>query len=154
MSYNNGEDPFSDLSNFRPLPGTYTLPEEDPFTATTLAPEQPTAAKRGRAKRTKAKVELLKFVQAPIPWKQRLIGTRGSTYDLALELLAESWLTGKNTVVVSNILAERVSLSRDAKWRALQQLEERGLIRLERETKKAGRATLLLSEKSDNLSEN
>jgi predicted ArsR family transcriptional regulator len=99
-------------------------------------------------------VELLKFVQVPIPWIQRLIGTKGSTHDLALELLAESWLTGKNTVVVSNILAERVSLSRDAKWRALQQLEERGLIRLERETKKAGRATLLLSEKSDNLSEN
>jgi hypothetical protein len=143
MSYNNGDDPFSDLSNFRPLPGTYTLPAEDPFTATTLAPEQPKATKRGETKRTKAKKELLKFVQVPAPWKQRLVGARGPTYDLAMELLAENWLTGKNPVVVSNILAERVSLSREVKRRALLQLEARGLIRAVREGNQAARVSLL-----------
>jgi hypothetical protein len=141
MSYDNGEDPFSDLSKFQPLPGTYTLPEDIPFKATTLAPGQPTVAKR-KAKRN-AKEELLKFVQVPIPWKQRLSGARGTTYDLALELLAERWLTGKNTVVVSNVLAERVGLSRMSKHRALLQLEELGLIQLEQEANKAGRASLL-----------
>jgi hypothetical protein len=139
----NGEDPFSDISKFQPLPGTYTLPEDNPLKATTSAPEQPSATKRGKTKRDRAKQELLKFVQVPIPWKQRLVGVRGTTYDLALELLAESWLTGKNTVVVSNILAERVSLSRMSKHRALVQLEESGLIQLEQEPKKAARATLL-----------
>jgi hypothetical protein len=106
-------------------------------------PQPEAVGKPVKAKRGRGKEERIQFVLVPALWKRQLVGVRGGTYDLALELLTESWLTGEKTVPVSNILADRVGLNREAKRRALSQLVDRSLIRLSQDGQQAPRATLL-----------
>jgi hypothetical protein len=105
------------------------------------------AEARSRTARTAKSVlsrrDKIKFIRLPPFWKQQLVGARGTTYDLAWELLSEHWLTGEETIAVSNILAGRVRLVRESKRKALTQLAERGVIQLTQEGQQAPRATLL-----------
>jgi hypothetical protein len=80
------------------------------------------------------------YVQVPWPWVERLQSAkRISTYKLAHLLLYENWKTGGRPLVLSNVLAAEVGLCRQAKWRALRELEWLGLVRLERRKGRAPR---------------
>jgi hypothetical protein len=83
------------------------------------------------------------YTRMPEAWKLRLLGSGGSTYRLAIELLYLHWQNGGQPVVVSNKVAKAVKLSARAKGIALANLKRLGLIRVKQEPGKAPRVTLL-----------
>jgi hypothetical protein len=84
------------------------------------------------------------YVQFPWAWIDRLQSAkRVSTYRLALLAVYESWRTGSRTIVLSNVISRAEGLSRRSKWNALAELEELGMIRVERHSGRAPRVTLL-----------
>jgi hypothetical protein len=132
MSYNNGEDPFADLSNFRPLPGTFTLPEDLPFKATTSTPKQARAKTKSAAP----------FVKVPLTWVEKLReAKRAATHVVAYHVLYEWWKKPGEPVTASNVAFP--SLSRQQKARAVAELETLGLVKVERQGSKAPRVTPL-----------
>ena len=83
------------------------------------------------------------YVQVPWSWVERLqLAKRVCTYKLAHLLLYEGWKNGGKPLVLSNVLAAEVGLCRQAKWRGLAELEELGLVRLERRKGRAPRIVL------------
>jgi hypothetical protein len=83
------------------------------------------------------------YVQFPWTWFQQMGSVRsGSTYRLALLLLYEHWRTGGQPIVLSNILCKEEGLSRWAKWRALTELRELGLVRVEHRGKQSPRVNV------------
>lgn len=83
------------------------------------------------------------FVQVPVLWIERLTGARHlATYRVALHLLYLSWKANSQSVVLSNGALAKEGVPRRQKWRALRELEQRGLIAIERRQRKAPRVTL------------
>jgi hypothetical protein len=84
------------------------------------------------------------FVKVPWVWVDRLQTTaRGSTYRLALILLYEHWRTGGRTIAVPNTFARKEGLSARSKWNALKELEQMGLITVERRRRRSPQVSLL-----------
>ena len=72
------------------------------------------------------------FVIVPWTWVERLNGAQGKTYSVAHHLLYLSW-KGKGTPIkLPNGMLQIDGISRASKWRALAELEQRGLINIER----------------------
>jgi hypothetical protein len=88
------------------------------------------------------------FVQVPWEWVPCLRTRSGNTYHLALVLLYAFWRTGGQPVVLSNGFAYAEGLSRRSKWRALAELQELGLVRVERAPRKSPRVTPLFTSPS------
>ena len=57
---------------------------------------------------------------------------RGATWRLALFILYEHWRTGGRKIKLTNVMAAEVGVSPDAKGRALEDLEQAGLVEVER----------------------
>jgi len=114
--------------------------QRDPFDVEALRvdPEQ-VARKPGKRKKWQRH-----FVNVPWEWVRRPQGTKhaGSVYPLAHLLLYEDWHAGGRPIVLSNALAAEVGLSRPSKWRALNELEELGLVQVKRQARKAPRVTV------------
>ena len=75
------------------------------------------------------------FIQVPLPWLKVLEGASGPACRLALHLAYLNWRNWKGRgapVALSNNVARGVGLDRRAKWRALRELELRGLVSVER----------------------
>ena len=73
------------------------------------------------------------FVQVPFGWIERLAGASGQTWHLAMHLLYLRWKVGADKrVKLANGMLQIDGISRATKWRALAELEARGLIRIER----------------------
>jgi hypothetical protein len=83
-----------------------------------------------RAKRRKREGH---FIQVPLLWLEKLDGASGQTYQLALHLAYLSWREKGGAIVLSNASARSVGVSRRTKWRALRELERRGLVQIERQ---------------------
>jgi len=82
-------------------------------------------------------------VQFPWTWIECLkAAKRISTYRLALLLVYEHWRTGGKPIVLSNIIAKEEGLSRRGKWRALAELEQLGLVTVQRQRRQAPRLIL------------
>jgi hypothetical protein len=77
------------------------------------------------------------FVMVPFSWLDRLKGASGRTYRLALLLLHLSWRTKGGPVKLANGMLKLDGVSRYSKWRALTELERRGLITVERRFRKS-----------------
>ncbi len=74
-----------------------------------------------------------KFIMVPMTWRERLTGATGSTILVALDLLYLAWKGGKGKAVkLPNGMLKHDGISRQSKWRALDDLELRGLITVER----------------------
>jgi hypothetical protein len=88
-------------------------------------------------KKAKPKKWTRQFVRVPWGWVEKLGKTkRVSTYRLALLLLYEYWRKGDGKpLVLSNVLAAEVELSRQTKWLGLNELKELGLVRFEEKRK-------------------
>lgn len=83
------------------------------------------------------------YVQFPWEWVERLqAAKRISTYRLALVLVYESWRLGGRPITLSNVAALAEGLSPRSKWRALAELEQLGLIKVERRRRHAPRVSL------------
>lgn len=77
------------------------------------------------------------FVQVPWAWVERLSGAAGHTYLVALHLLYLHWKGNGAPIKLPNGLLKIDGVSRQSKWRALADLERRGLIVVERRHSKA-----------------
>jgi hypothetical protein len=76
------------------------------------------------------------FIMVPWTWVEKLEGAPGQTYRTALLLLYEHWRQGK-PIKLNNRMLETIGVSRYSKWRALPDLEGRGLIAVERRPKRS-----------------
>ena len=77
------------------------------------------------------------FIQVPFGWLERLEGATGKTYALALHLLYRSWRNGGRPFTLANGMLKIDGISRASKWRALPELERRGLILVERRPRRS-----------------
>jgi hypothetical protein len=90
------------------------------------------ASRRARARRRE------RFVQIPLAWVDRLqTSGRGSTYQVAIRLLLEHWRNHGQPVKLANVTLAKAGVLRASKWRALRELEQLGLIAIERRPGKA-----------------
>jgi hypothetical protein len=86
-----------------------------------------------------------KFIRVPWEWVDRLKTTnRGSTYRLALLLIYEYWRTGGRPIRLSNAMLAGDGVTRKSKWRALRELEQLELVKIERRPRKSPVVTLLM----------
>jgi hypothetical protein len=72
------------------------------------------------------------FVIVPWTWVERLNGAQGKTYSVAHYLLYLSWKNKGAPIKLPNGMLQTDGISRASKWRALAELEQRGLINIER----------------------
>ena len=77
------------------------------------------------------------FVKVPWPWVERLNGAAGQTYKVALCLLYLHWKGRGEPVKLANGMLQIDGVSRQAKWKALNDLEHRGLIAVERRQRRS-----------------
>lgn len=101
-----------------------------------LTPEQIAAH---AVKVTPAKVRKRRdhFVQIPFTWVERLNGVSGKGCVLALHLTYLHWRNRGKPFALSNGMLEFDGISRASKWRGLVELEDRGLITIERRPSKS-----------------
>jgi hypothetical protein len=72
------------------------------------------------------------FAQVPWDWIETLDGAAGQTYRVALYLLYLHWKDGGKPIKFATSTLRSDGVSRQSKWRALVDLERRGLISIER----------------------
>jgi hypothetical protein len=72
------------------------------------------------------------FIMVPFDWLERLNGASGQVHTLALHLLYLRWKGKGAPVKLPNGMLKIDGINRRAKWRALAELEHRGLISIER----------------------
>jgi hypothetical protein len=110
-------DPFSDLSVLRLDPSK-------------LEP-RPKSAPAKKAWRRQ-------FIKFPWAWMDQLRTARHVvTYRIALYLVYEHWRNGRRPVTLSNVAMAREGVAPGTKWRGLKELEQAGLIRIERRPRKS-----------------
>jgi hypothetical protein len=98
----------------------------DPFDLNKLRVSIDQAQQINRPKRKKWRRQWVRF---PWSWVARLQTFKhDGTCLLALLLVYEHWHNGGRPIVLSNILAAEIGLSRHAKRRALAKLEQLGLV--------------------------
>jgi hypothetical protein len=72
------------------------------------------------------------FIRVPMAWRERLDGATGHTILVALDLLYLSWKGKGAPVKLANGMLRIDGISRQSKWRALNALEQRGLVTVQR----------------------
>ena len=77
------------------------------------------------------------FISVPMAWFERLAGASGQTYRTALYLLYLHWRGRGEPIQLANGLLKIDGVSRYSKWRALDELERRGLITIERRPRRS-----------------
>jgi hypothetical protein len=68
------------------------------------------------------------FVKVPWTWIEKLEGASGQTYHVAHYLLHLHWQQKGGPVKLANGMLRIDGVSRQSKWRALRDLEQRGLV--------------------------
>jgi hypothetical protein len=79
----------------------------------------------------------------PLGWLEHLKGASGQVYALALHLLYLHWKANGASFKLPNGMLAIDGLGRTVKWRALVELERRGLISVERRPGKSPRISVL-----------
>ena len=72
------------------------------------------------------------FIQVPFSWMEKLRGASGQTYALAMHLQYLHWKDNGKPIKLANGMLKIDGIDRFAKWRALPELERRGLVSIER----------------------
>ena len=85
------------------------------------------------------------FVKVPWVWIERLQGAGGQTYRVALCLLYLHWKGRGGPVRLANGMLGLDGVSRQSKWKALANLERRGLIVVEHRPRKSPLVQINLS---------
>jgi hypothetical protein len=132
-------DPYADVKRHRLNPETRRLIEEAQARRRNGSGRQ---SQELRVKPTKGQ-----FVMVPGWWVGRLKTPRNlATYPLALQLLHLAWKSGSPSIDLSNERLVGSAVSRWAKWRALAELEELGLVTVERRRRKSPRVGVIFTE--------
>jgi hypothetical protein len=102
----------------------------------------------GNGDRTKPQREaerLAGFVRTPWAWVNALAssGAGGKVWVVASHILYEVWRAKGRPIAVPNGMLERCGVSRQAKYRALQKLEQLGLVSIEWRDNKSPVVTVL-----------
>ena len=111
-------DPYADLKRYRLPDGMVVLERRAVI---------PRALQRRRGH----------FIPVPMAWFERLAGASGQTYRIALCLLYLRWRARGQPFQLANRLLQIDGVSRFSKWRALVDLERRGLIATERRRRRS-----------------
>ena len=83
------------------------------------------------------------FVRVPWTWVERLTNARHTaTYRVALFVLYRHWKGGGKPFTLSNTAVEDQGVSRWTKWAALGELEQLGLITVERRVRRSPKVTV------------
>jgi hypothetical protein len=77
------------------------------------------------------------FVKLPMAWYDGLNGATGQVYRVAWYLLYLHWKNRGGPIKLANGMLALDGISRQSKWRALNELERRKLISIERRLKKS-----------------
>lgn len=77
------------------------------------------------------------FIRLPFGWLEHLNGASGQVYALALHLLYLHWKGHGAPIKLANGMLKIDGVSRWSKYRALEDLERRGLITVERRPRKS-----------------
>jgi hypothetical protein len=84
------------------------------------------------------------FTMVPGIWKEQLTKARHiATYRIVLHILMRDWESGGEPFTLSNGALALENVSRRQKWRALEELEQLGLIVIERRKRKSPLITAL-----------
>jgi len=115
------------------------FPELHELTPSTeqLARIQARQRERAESERPSPAKQARDFVLVSRRWAKALDGAPGQTWQLAVLLLHLHWKGHGQPVRLSNHLSWGVPIPRRSKWRALTDLEERGLVLVERRSRKA-----------------
>ena len=85
------------------------------------------------------------FVRVPWTWIERLAKARyTATYRVALHILYRHWKGSGKPFTLSNGMLMMEGVARGTKWRALRELEQLGLIMIERRKRKTPRVTAVV----------
>ncbi len=85
------------------------------------------------------------FVKVPGLWVERLVEARYvATYRVALHVLHRHWKSSGKPFTLSNGAIAMEGVTRFRKWRALAELEQLGLISIERRPSRSPRITILI----------
>jgi hypothetical protein len=118
--------------------------ENDPYADLKQHRMTPEAASKLAFVPRKIQKQRQHFVKVPWTWIERLAGARyTATYRVALHILYRHWKTGQ-PFVLSNGMLSMEGVERRAKWRGLQELEQLGLVAIERRQRKSPLITVLL----------
>jgi hypothetical protein len=84
------------------------------------------------------------FIKVPWTWHERLAEARYIvTYRLAHHVLYRHWKGGRQPFTLSNGMVAMEGIARGTKWRALRELEQLGLITIERRKRRSPRITVI-----------
>jgi hypothetical protein len=111
------------------------MTEKDPFDGIALTDEQVKA--RLAVVPRKIQQRRQHFIRVPMVWRERLDGATGHTVLVALDLLYLSWKGKGAPVKLANGMLRIDGISRQSKWRALNDLERRGLVTVERHPRRS-----------------
>src|SRR6476659_8146541 len=104
--------------------------DRDPFEGLALTDEQ--VKERLAVVPRKVLKRRQQFIMVPWTWAEKLVGAHGQAYRVALILLYLHWKGVKGEPVkLANGMLKIDGVSRRSKWRALRDLEARGLVRVE-----------------------
>jgi hypothetical protein len=85
------------------------------------------------------------FIMLPLAWKERFATARHvGTLKLAHHLLYLGWKSGERLIRVSNAVAKAAGLTRRSKWNALTELEQLGVVVVERRARRSPAVTILV----------
>ena len=114
--------------------------DQDDIDIGTLRVDQET---RAAGHQIKAEGLAAEFHQVSGDWELRLLeAKRVSTYKLATELLYRHWLDKGKSIAVTNRVAAAAKLSARSKSRALAELEQLGLITVDRTLRRSPQVVL------------
>jgi hypothetical protein len=85
------------------------------------------------------------FVKVPSTWIERLVEARHiATYRVALHVLYRHWKGGGAPFTLSNTAMANEGVTRHRKWEALGELEQLGLVTVERRKRRSPRVTVIV----------
>jgi len=112
--------------------------ETDPWDLANLRADPETLRQvQVAASSTKIQKRRQHFIRVPWSWLERLRGASGQTYRVALCLLYLHWKGQGAPIKLANGILRIDGVSRQSKWKALRDLERRGLIRVERQPRRS-----------------
>lgn len=119
------------------------MDQPDPFDPERLR-LRPGAVLSGGQRASPKKRKAERFVKFPWSWVERLVEARYvATYRVALHVLHQHWRSGGKPFALSNRTVKTEGVGRIAKWRALGELEQLGLITIERHKGRSPRITVI-----------
>ena len=120
------------------------MTEDDPQTDLRQHRITPETIKAIRIVPEKIRKRRQHFIKVPWTWVERLAKARHiATYRVALHVLYRHWKGGGLPFTLSNVAVVDDGVSRQRKWEALQELEQLGLVAVERRERRSPRITVI-----------